>query len=333
MTLVDDGRGHLRDLRDDPRRQLPGRRTWLAVAAVAGVLLVALAFVIGGGGGGGAARSGGGSAVTAPSNATFAGGSRASSAGGKDGSASAALSPGSPTLPGIPADVADKVVKTGEMDLEVAQGQVPHTLDRLIALATLDRGLVAESHSSDGSVPSGSVTLRVPVQSFDTAVTQVRALPGKVISQQTAASDVTAKYVDLQARIHSLIATRSSFERLLARATTIGDTLAVQSRVTDVQTQIEQLQGQLRVLADQATFGTLTVTVDERAKPSASTHEQSGMSRAWHRSWDRFVNGVEAIVGIIGPLLLVGMVALLFLLVGRLAYRMLRRQQRSSLPE
>jgi hypothetical protein len=316
MTLVDNGLDHDAGSRDD-RPNAPGRRTWLVVVAVAGLLLVVLAFAVGGGG---ADHSSGGSAVSAPSNGAFATGSRPTGVAGKDGVAS---SPASPAAPGLPIAVNDKVVKTGEMDLEVAKGQVPHTLDRLIALATLERGLVAESHSTAGAVPSGSVTLRVPVQAFDATVAQVRGLPGKVLSQQTAASDVTSKYVDLQARIHSLVATRSSFERLLARATTIGDTLAVQSRITEVQTQIEQLQGELRVLGDQATFGTLTVTVDEQAKPIAASHQQSGMSRAVHRSWNRFVNGVEAIVGIIGPLLLVALLAAIFWLVGRFAYRRL----------
>ena len=172
-------------------------------------------------------------------------------------------------------------------------------------------------------MPSGSVTLRIPVQAFDATVTAIRHFDGKVVSQQTAGEDVTSKYVDLQARLHSLTATRSSFERLLARATTIGETLEVQSRITDVQTQIEQLQGRLRVLNDQTTYGTLTVTVAEKGKAPvvAKVHHRSGMSAAFHRSLDRFVNGVEAIVGIIGPLLLAVLLGGLAWLVARFAYR------------
>jgi hypothetical protein len=227
----------------------------------------------------------------------------------------------------VPVDPVNKIVKTGEMDLAVDKGQVPHTIDRLIALAALERGFVADSHSSEGASPSGSVSLRVPVQSFEATVTQVRGLPKtKVVSQQTAGEDVTNKYVDLQARLRSLVATRSTYERLLAQAGTIADTLAVQSRITDVQTQIEQLQGELRVLNDQTTFGTLTVTVDEGSTKLAPVHHQSGMSRAFHRSLDRFVNGIEAIVGILGPLLLVFLLVGLALGIGSIVYRRLRRQ-------
>lgn len=228
--------------------------------------------------------------------------------------------------PAAPAGAGAKVVKTGELDLQVDKGQVAHTLDQISAIATVASGFVAESHTNEGGDPSGSITLRVPVARFEAAVHDVRQLHAKVLSQQTSGVDVTSSYVDLQARIRALVATRSAFERLLARATTIGDTLAVQSRITDVQTQIEQLQGQLRVLDDQSSYGTLTVTVDQKLTPAPPAHHRSGMSAALHRSVDRFVNGIEAIVGILGPLLLVLLLVALAFVVGRVGYRLLRRQ-------
>lgn len=312
-----------------PRRAAPGRKAWLVAAALAGAALVVLAVGVGVGSGGGASGGGDRAAVSAPNGVT--GGGTSSSVAAAPAPVHGADQAGGPELPAAPNVVVDKVVRTGEIDLEVAKGQVPHMLDRLIALATLERGFVADSHSTEGEstaggAPSGSVTLRVPVQVFDATVTEVRHLPATVLSQQSAAADVTSDYVDLQARIHSLTATRASFERLLERATTIGDTLAVQSRVTDVQTQIEQLQGRLRVLADQATYATLTVTVGEVGTKAAPRHGSSGMSRALHRSWNRFAAGSEAIVGILGPLVLVAIVAALVWMLARLAVGRLRRR-------
>ena len=333
MTITDDALGQLLDDSHQPqRRHLAGRRSWLIAAAVVGVLLIVVAFVVGGGSSStksspanifGGERSGAAKAqVPSPVSLAPAGegaGSSAATSGGGAGVTNGAAAQTAPST--VPADVPDRVVKTGEMDLEVAAGLVPNTMDRLFAIAVLKRGFVAESHSSEGAVPSGSVTLRVPVQSFDDTIAAVRRLSAKVVSQETAGQDVTSKYVDLQARIHSLAATRASFERLLSRATTIGETLEVQSQITTVQTQIEQLQGQLRVLSDQTTYGTLTVTVAEKGKSAVVPHHASGMSRAFHRSVNRFVSGIEAIVGIIGPVLLVALLAALAWLVARFTYR------------
>ena len=310
------------------------RGAWLAATAAALVVLVVVAIAVGGGGGN-PQRSDTANSLLAPkvpSNATAgesAGGGATSSVAGVPAPAAAAPRAGasSQKVPSLaPSDSNAKVVKTGEMDLQAGKGQVPHVLDRLTALATLERGYVADSHTAEGSDPSGAVTLRVPVQAFEATLSQVRGLGAKVLSQQTSGEDVTASYVDLQARIRALSDTRATFERLLSKATTINDILAVQSRITDVQTQIEQLQGQLRVLSDKADFAALTVTVDEKAAPAPVRHEQSGIAKAFHRSLDRFLGGVEAIIGILGPLLLIALVVLVLVLAGRLGYRRLRRQ-------
>ena len=317
-------------------------RVWLAAVAAIGLVVVVLAFLVGGSGGTSSSKSGdvatasgirNAAPVPAPTGGSFgatsgAAGSLAAPEQAGQAAPNAPSAQSAPNAPDVPVDAVNKVVKTGEMDLAVTKGKVAATMNQLIGLATLERGYIADSHTDEGTSPSGSVTLRVPVQSFEATINQVRQLRNvKVLSQQTAGEDVTNKYVDLQARVHSLIATRTTFERILARATTIGDTLAVQSRITDVQTQIEQLQGELRVLNDQTTFGTLTVTVDENAtKVVATPHHRSGMSAAFHRSLDRFVNGIEAIVGIIGPLLLIALIAGAAWLAGRPLYRRLRRQ-------
>ena len=224
----------------------------------------------------------------------------------------------------------DRIVKTGELDLQVPKGEVSSTLDRLTALATLVRGYVADSRTSEGGIaPSGEITLRVPVDRFDDAISRARAITGvKVLALETSASDVTSKYVDLQARLRALQDTRNTFLTLLSKATTIGETLAVQQHVTDVQTQIEQLQGQIKVLADQSALSTLTVTVDQKVTPVAAKvhHGKSGLRKAIDRSVSRFVHGIEAIIGIIGPLLLAALLIALFWFVGKFGYRVLRRR-------
>lgn len=241
--------------------------------------------------------------------------------------------PGSATVSGpvepVPT-VPDRIVKTGELDLQVPKGQVSATLDKLTALANLVSGYVADSSTSEGGIaPSGEVTLRVPVGRFDDTITRARGITGvKVLALKTSATDVTSKYVDLQARLKALQDTRDVFLTLLSKAQTIGETLAVQQHVTDVQSQIEQLQGQIKVLANQSALSTLTVTVDQKVTPIAATkhHEKSGLRRAIDRSISRFVRGVEAIIGVIGPLLLAVLLIAFFLLAGKFGYRVLRRR-------
>lgn len=339
-------------------RRRASRRTWVIAAAASVIGLVIVAAAIGAGmsgpgttsGTSGGAASGEkadsgalpqaiatprsaphGPALAAPAGRMPVGAAQqgeAQNAGSQNaGSQNGAQVGAAPNL--VPAAAGAKVVKTGEIDLQIGKGQVAHTIDELTAIAVVDHGYVADSHSSEGIDASGAVTMRVPVRWFEKALVDVRDLHGpKVMSQQSSGDDVTAKYVDLQARIHALEATRAAFERILGRATTIGETLDVQSRITSVQTQIEQLQGQVRVIDDQASYATLAVTLAEPAPTAAASthHSRSGLGHAVSLSVSRFVNGIEAIISIIGPILLVLVIAAVLLLAGRFGYRRLRRQ-------
>lgn len=353
------------DVGDEPswraRLPRPTKNGWMVMAAASIVVLIIVAFAVGGSNGngnqGGATAADGTAVQNAPAatSSTASGFSKITSSGsdaarppaavpapdvraektagsgattGATGAATGSTAPTGPISP-VPS-VPDKVIKTGELDLQVKKGQVGSTLDRLTGLATLERGYVANSRTSEGGIaPSGEVTLRVPVAAFEDTVQRARTITGvKVLSLETSGKDVTSKYVDLTARITALKDTRATFLTLLTKATTIGETLAVQQHITDVQTQIEQLQGQKNVIANQAALSTLTVTVDQKVVTQATpkAHHKSGLHKAVDRSVSRFVHGIEAIIGIIGPLLLAVLLIALFWLGGRFGYRVLRRR-------
>ena len=342
----------------------PSGNGWLGIAAALILILIAVPSAIGGSGNNNSGEQGGAGRATAVGAPSFArgdsGGGNVTGGSGAEKSARSsahvpaltapsplpvqagtaddlALAPSAGGTAGSTAQravdpvpvMASKVEKTGELDLQVSKGQVSATLGRLSDIARLQRGYVSDSSTQEaGPAPSGEVTIRVPVDRFEQAVHDARTIAGtKVLSLQTSGVDVTSKYVDLQARIKSLQATRATFLTILAKATTIGETLAVQQRVTDVQTEIEQLQGQLRVLGSTTSMSTLTVTVDQKTaviRP-ARAHHDNGFVKAVKLSVSRFVRGIEAIVGIIGPVVLVLLIIVLGWLAARFGYRATRR--------
>jgi hypothetical protein len=332
------------------RRWPPSPRTWLFSGAAAMVVLIVVAFAVGGGGGP-STKTSGNALTAAPTSPVVAGsggsesqsGSGGKQASGSAGSSTAALAPAAVPAPGsdavrapvthqsttsAPVDDLTKIVQTGELDLEVDKIKVANAVSELTAYVGGLGGIVANSQSVEGDgAPSASLTLRVPERSFGALVTKARGL-GKVLSQQTKSADVTGQFVDLSARLRALGLTKATYLRILTRASTIGEILSVQQQVNDVQTQIEQLQGQLKVLNDKATYATLTVSIDQKAKiaPATIVHHRNGLSRAVHRSVSRFVHGVEAIVGVIGPIVLVLLLIGLGWLLTKLGYRVVRRQ-------
>jgi hypothetical protein len=213
------------------------------------------------------------------------------------------------------------VIRTGEVWVEVPKARVPDTLRAAARIATVYGGYVSESSTeSAGDSPTGTVVIRMPVARFDRAVEDASRL-GEVREAGTKGEDVTDQVVDTAARLKTLVATRAQLQTLLARARTVGEVLSVQSRITDVQTQIEQLEARKASLANRTTYGTLSITVSPEGTIEKLEEERTGFSKAWHDAVESFVGGFEGLVAASGQLaflLVVGSV-LFFLL--RKAYR------------
>jgi hypothetical protein len=240
--------------------------------------------------------------------------------------------PTAPTLPTGAVGQSAKIEQTGTLGLAVGRGRLARTMTQLTALAGAYGGFVANSQTQSGAgaggAPYGSVTLQVPVQSFSAVLRQAQAL-GRTSGLTTKATDVTGQYVDLQSRIAALQDSRQQYLTILAKATTVGDVLAVQEQLDGIQSQIEQLQGQLQVLSSETSYSTLTVTVNEGTPPPPpGPLPESGLVRAWHDSVGGFVAGVEGLVRLAGPVLF-ALVCLGVLLVGGRA--LWRRYQRHRL--
>jgi hypothetical protein len=225
-----------------------------------------------------------------------------------------------------------RVVKRGSVGLEVAPGRLSAAIATVTSDATAVGGFVSASTLDPGSASapgSGSVTLSVPVASFEAVTSSVeRTGTAKVTSLSTSGQDVTASYVDLQARIQSLQDARTQYEQVLTRAQSIGDILSVEAQLNDLQTQIEQLQGQLDVLNNQTSYSTLTVSITERPAPGVVVKPKpapSGLARAWARARHSFAAGVDGIVGATGGIAVFVLVVGVLALVAWAAWRLRRR--------
>lgn len=359
FDVPEDGPDEVRAELADEAEVVPlRRRRWVQVPAAAAVVTGALlaGSVWGGGGGtdtklarvpglsgdtastdgsgavgGGAGESGGTLDRQIADQLTFARQSGPQSATGGVAAPQPAAAPGNSAAQPPTAVVPDgaRVVKTGAIALIVEDGEVTPTLTALQGFATAAGGVVANAKTQEsGPTPSGSVTLRVPVDSFEEVVTRVRSMGAEVRSATTSGQDVTAQYADLEAQLVSLKAARERFLEILSNARTIGDVLAVQQRVDDVTGRIDRLEGQRRVLAAQSDTATLEVTVTEDDDPLLSKQEKpdDGIGKAFSDAWDGFTSGIEGLIRHSGRALVVLLVVAAAWAVLRLGWRASRRR-------
>jgi hypothetical protein len=72
---------------------------------------------------------------------------------------------------------------------------------------------------------------------------------------------VTEQYTDLQSRLRNLQSTEAQYLKLLEQAKSINDILTVNDRINSVRSQIEQIQGRLKVLDNLTDMATIDVTL------------------------------------------------------------------------
>jgi hypothetical protein len=153
------------------------------------------------------------------------------------------------------------IIYTGDMALVVKD--TPTAITAITQLAAEQGGYISGSNLyQSGDVPRGSITLRVPAERYQDTLAALRALAVRVERESSNSQDVTEEYTDLQARKTNLEYTEAALQELLEerqRTGSTSDILEVYRELTNIRGQIEQIEGRLRYLTNQAALSTVTV--------------------------------------------------------------------------
>lgn len=233
-----------------------------------------------------------------------------------------------PVPPGTPGNLAgQKVIKNADIHIEVPQGKFQDRFSRANQVADRFGGFVSSTSTAEtkGRVASGSVTIRVPSDKFQEALAALRKL-GRVAEENQSGEDVSQEFVDLEARLRSAKAQEAFYLKLLDKATTISDSIQIAGQLSQVQLQIEQIQGRLNYLNDQTSMSTVTIRLFE---PGVERSTPKGLLA---KAWANAVNGFQSVIA--GIIVMLGWLAPLVILalLGLLVWRILRRRTTAEAP-
>ena len=150
------------------------------------------------------------------------------------------------------------IVRTVDMGIEV--DDVGESIDAIGGLAEEMGGwLVSSSRAEEHR---GFVSVRVPAERLEKAILRLRAMAQDVKSEITSSRDVTDEYYDIQARLTNLEATEGALIKLLDRAEKVEDALSIQKSLSEVQGNIERLQGRIKLLEQTAAYSLINVSLE-----------------------------------------------------------------------
>lgn len=233
---------------------------------------------------------------------------------------SSGRSAAAPADEGPPLQAGPKIVKTAEIALEVERGTFQDLFARAQRLAASHGGFVAEASVDGEKARSGDLVIRVPSAAFEDTLADLKDL-GLLDKESVKGSDVTAKFVDLKAHLRNWELQERAVQRLMGEANSIGQTLRLQRELQGIRLEIEKIKGNLRVLRDQTSLGTISLAMREIGTgPRPEPEERGTLGKAWDDAVAAAGDVVATMVvgaGYLAPLLAL-------LLLAWLAFRLIR---------
>lgn len=226
------------------------------------------------------------------------------------------------------------IIKNGEMTLIVAD--TDRALEQATDIAVNSGGYVVSSKTwNNGDYKSGTLTMGVPSDQFEAVQRQLRALAVKVLSDTSSGQDVSDEFVDLQARLTNLEATAARIRELLKDAKTVDEALQVNIKLSEVESEIEQIKGRMQYLKDRSAFSTIVVNLQpdvptptpEAWQPGKTVENAAESAGNLLRG---LIDGAIWLVVALGPVLIP--LAIVVWLVVRAQRKRVKRAQGSAAP-
>lgn len=221
-----------------------------------------------------------------------------------------------PLPPVAPADVANMVIRTAEVSVEV--DSLETAVAQVRQLAAQFGGYVANTDVTTGKhqLRNARLEVKIPARRFDESLSGLSPI-GRLESVSVVAEDVGEQFVDVTARMENARRLeRRLIDLLAARTGKLKDVLDVEQTLARVREEIERYEGRLRYLRAHTAMSTLSINVHEPI-PIVASAGHSVMGEALKQAWRNFVALAALAVQSLGVVLPLGVVAIVVWVVTR----------------
>jgi len=159
---------------------------------------------------------------------------------------------------------------------------------------------------------SRSYSIRVPSASYDTMLSELAGL-GRIIRRWENAEDVTLRYYDLEGRLAVKKELLKTYQEYLGRAANIGEIMTVESRIADLQQEIDWTGTQLRNLASLIDYS--TIDLDIIGPPTASSYGEPSLGEKVREFFSSFGGVASSALVVLMGIVIYGVPAILIIVL------------------
>ncbi len=226
-----------------------------------------------------------------------------------------------------------KIIKNGNLNLKVVK--IDKSVEEISKIAKNNGGDIFSTNFFQNSknVKSGTITVKVPVNNFEKAFSEIKEIANFVMRESISGQDVTEQYTDLKSRLKNKQAEEQSFVNILGRASTVEDILKVTKELSRVRGEIEILEGRIKLLESQTDMATISISLSEDSEITITDSWRplrviKDTVNSLLKDIQGFINfTIVFIIRVIPVIILYLLLVLVLFLIGKKIYRKIKNRK------
>lgn len=242
-------------------------------------------------------------------------------------------------------DVERVVIKNADLSLVVIDPTA--ALETISQMADEKGGFVVNSNiykvttNSGKEVPAAYITIRVPAETLDETLAEIKALVEDVdidvLNESVSGQDVTSEVTDLESRLRNLQSAESQLLDIMANATDTEDVMSVFKELTSIREDIEVIQGQLQYYQESAKLSAVSINLQAKEAVAPITIGGWRPSLTLQRAAQALINGLKFIANaliwiviFVAPIALVIGLPVYFIIKAAKKRRMMKKAEKKT---
>lgn len=162
---------------------------------------------------------------------------------------------------------------------------------QLAALGGYVQNKQIEGSASENTQRYASMTLRIPAEKLDQFIGHMAGATNVLSSGETT-EDVTLKFIATESRIAALEAEEARVIELIAKAENISELLVLESKLSDIRQELEEVKSRLKLYENLVDYGTVYLDITEK---QVYTVVDEPEQTVWQRISSGFVSSLEGV--------------------------------------
>ena len=151
-----------------------------------------------------------------------------------------------------------KIIKEGNLLYETQDLQA--TYNQIITAVKKNKAYIqSDEEGKDYNSLYRNLIIRIPNKNFDVFLSEISNGVAYFDRKEISSKDVTAEYIDIEARLKAKKVLEARYLELLKKATKVSEILEIEKELSVIREEIESKEGQLRYLQNKVSLSTVNI--------------------------------------------------------------------------